>query len=146
MRALFICDSRVEPRGRALVVLTRALLRAPLLPSLRANDDGTAPPPQSSPCSVHDYGDLPNMTALALVAATTRGAVVLGEFSFTAADSNVPNTHGARANHPCTTQTQRTAMYAAYARTLITAPFMIGYGWWCVFMARGWRSSRASSL
>ena len=56
--------------------------------------------------------------------------VILGEFSFTAADSNMPNTHGARAGHPERTQTKRTAKYQAYVRQLIAAPYILGYGWW----------------
>jgi hypothetical protein len=50
--------------------------------------------------------------------------------SFTALDSNLPNTAGARAFNPCTTQTQRANMYTAYAQALLAQPYIVGYGWW----------------
>lgn len=78
----------------------------------------------------HDYSDLPNVAWLAQIYNITGKPVVLGEFSFTAADSNMPNDHGARANNPAPTQTQRARLYAAYAQLLVTQPFVIGYGWW----------------
>ena len=58
----------------------------------------------------HDYSDLPNTAWLQQIHAITGRPVVLGEFSFTAADSNMPNTVGARAYNPAPTQTDRTRM------------------------------------
>ncbi len=78
----------------------------------------------------HDYSDMPNVAWLAQIYNLTGKPVVLGEFSFTAADSNLPNTVGARANHPCTTQTGRTAMYRNYVSSLYPLPFIVGTGWW----------------
>ena len=75
---------------------------------------------------VHDYDDMPHIDRMKATYAATGKPMVLGEFSFTAADSNMPNTHGARAGHPCTTQTQRAAMYEAYASALVEQPFIIG--------------------
>jgi len=79
---------------------------------------------------VHDYDDMPHIERMAATYAATGKPMVLGEFSFTAADSNMPNTHGARAGNPATTQTRRAAMYEAYATALVEQPFIIGYGWW----------------
>lgn len=78
----------------------------------------------------HDYSDLPPMDWLTQIYNLTGKPVVVGEYSFTAADSNLPNTVGARAGNPASTQTKRTAMYEAYASLLIPAPYIIGYGWW----------------
>ena len=79
----------------------------------------------------HDYGDLPDVAWLAQMSALAGGKpVVLGEMSFTAADSNLPNTHGARAGNPEVTQTRRATRYAAYMRALLPLPFVAGYGWW----------------
>ena len=77
---------------------------------------------------VHDYSDMPGIARMRATYASLGKPMVLGEFSFTAADSNMPNTHGARAGNPCTTQTQRAAMYEAYATALIQEPFIVGYG------------------
>lgn len=74
----------------------------------------------------HDYGDLPNMAWLAQAHNISGKPILLGEFSFTAADSNLPNTHGARAGNPCTTQTGRANMFAAYASQLLVAAYVIG--------------------
>ena len=74
----------------------------------------------------HDYGDLPDLAGLAAMHRATGKPIVLGEFSFTAADSNMPNTHGARAGRPERTQTGRTAKYRAYAEAVVRAPFMLG--------------------
>ena len=74
----------------------------------------------------HDYGDLPDLVGLAAMHKATGKPIILGEFSFTAADSNMPNTHGARAGRPERTQTGRTAKYRAYAQAVVRAPFMLG--------------------
>lgn len=79
----------------------------------------------------HDYSDLPDVSGwLSQIHNITGKPVVLGEFSFTAADSNLPNTRGARAGYPETTQTRRAQKYASYAQALIVQPFIVGYGWW----------------
>ena len=83
---------------------------------------------------LHDYGDLPDITKMQAIYAATGRPMVLGEFSFTAADSNMPNTHGARANNPEVTQTARARKYELYAAALIEQPFVLGYGW-RVFLA-----------
>ncbi len=81
----------------------------------------------------HDYGDLPNVTLLEQMFKDTGKPIILGEFSFTAADSNMPNTRGARAGHPERTQTRRAEKYLAFATEVAKAPFMLGYGWWNAF-------------
>ena len=66
----------------------------------------------------HDYSDVPPKAELQRVFDITNIPVMVGEFSFTAADSNLPNTHGARScadptgrkcapGKPFKTQTQR---------------------------------------
>ena len=45
-------------------------------------------------------------------------------------DSNLPNTHGARAGHPEPTQTDRARKFTAYATLLLSQPWAIGFGWW----------------
>ena len=66
----------------------------------------------------HDYSDVPPADELQRVFDITNIPVMVGEFSFTAADSNLPNTHGARScpdrtgrkclpGRPFRTQTQR---------------------------------------
>lgn len=55
---------------------------------------------------------------------------MVGEFSFTAIDSNLPNTKGARANHPYLTQRQRATGFTAYVEPLMSLPFAVGYHWW----------------
>ena len=75
----------------------------------------------------HDYGDLPNIS---WIHELTGLPVILGEMSFTAADSNLPNTHGARAGRPEVTQTRRAAKYFAYMQALLPQPYVLGVGWW----------------
>ncbi len=65
----------------------------------------------------HDYGTLPNVSWLQDIHSITGLPVVLGEFSFTAADSNMPNTKGARANNPAPTQTDRTRLVCCAPHT-----------------------------
>ena len=81
----------------------------------------------------HDYGDLPDLGRLQAMHQATGKPIILGEFSFTAADSNMPNTHGARAGRPERTQTGRAVKYQAFAEALVKAPFILGYGWWNSF-------------
>ena len=78
----------------------------------------------------HDYTDLPNITTMALAHSLTGKPIVNGEFSFTAVDSNMPNTHGARAGKPELTQTARASKFTAYATLLVSQPYAIGFGWW----------------
>jgi len=78
--------------------------------------------------------------------------ILVGEFSFTAADSNLRNTWGARAcvdeessrdHHgirkptvPCrpgcpfTTQEERAAAFTRYVTKLMDKPYAVGYHWW----------------
>ena len=78
----------------------------------------------------HDYGDLPDINWLSEIYNLTGKPVVVGEFSFTGLDSNMPNTRGARAGHPSLTQTIRANQYNAFVQSLITQPYVVGYGWW----------------
>jgi hypothetical protein len=85
----------------------------------------------------HDYSDLPDVAEMARMHALTGLPIVNGEFSFTAVDSNMPNTHGARAGHPEATQTDRARKFEAYASLLMAQPWALGFGWWkCVASPR----------
>ena len=66
--------------------------------------------------------------------------LLLGEFSFTAWDSNLPNSRGARSctwkakQHPnCsyvrTTQNERSDGFTKFVTMLASAPFVVGYHW-----------------
>jgi len=79
---------------------------------------------------IHDYGDMPNLSYLDQVHQATGLPVYMGEFSFTASDSQLPNTVGARANEPYTTQSERAAAFLRYTLSLISRPYVIGYHWW----------------
>lgn len=78
----------------------------------------------------HDYSDLPDVDFMEQAHIATGKPIVNGEFSFTALDSNMPNTHGARAGHPELTQTDRARKFTAYATLLLSKPWAIGFGWW----------------
>ena len=78
----------------------------------------------------HDYSDLPDIATMALAHSLTGKPIVNGEFSFTAVDSNMPNTHGARAGNPEPTQTDRARKFTAYATLLMSQSYAIGFGWW----------------
>jgi hypothetical protein len=78
----------------------------------------------------HDYSDLPDVALMERAHQLTGLPIVNGEFSFTAVDSNMPNTHGARAGHPEPTQTDRARKFTAYATLLLSQPWAIGMGWW----------------
>lgn len=78
----------------------------------------------------HSYADLPPIAWLQQIHTMTGKPVYVGEFSFTSLDSNMPNTHGARAGNPCTTQTQRARMWTAFVRELVVQPWCIGWGHW----------------
>ena len=78
----------------------------------------------------HDYADLPNVNLMEMAHQLTGLPIVNGEFSFTAVDSNMPNTHGARAGHPEPTQTDRARKFTAYATLLLSQPWAVGFGWW----------------
>ena len=78
----------------------------------------------------HMYSDLPNVGDLYQIHQFTGKPVIVGEFSFTALDSNLPNTRGARANHPYVNQTERAAAFSAYAKMLADQHYVVGYHWW----------------
>lgn len=78
----------------------------------------------------HDYSDLPDVDFMQKVHDATGKPIVNGEFSFTALDSNMPNTKGARAGHPELTQTDRARKFTAYATELLSRPWAVGFGWW----------------
>jgi hypothetical protein len=91
----------------------------------------------------HSYEDLPQMDMLAHVHNTTGKPILLGEFSFIAWDSNLPNNKGARSctwknkdhhTDECpnveTTQGGRARGFTRYVSTLVQAPFVVGYHWW----------------
>jgi len=77
----------------------------------------------------HGYDDLPP-SSLASTHQLTGKPVYVGEFSFTAIDSNMPNSRGARAGNPFATQTQRAAAYIRYVTALLKQPYALGYHWW----------------
>ena len=56
--------------------------------------------------------------------------VMVGEFSFTAIDSNLPNTVGARRGNPYMTQRQRANQFQSFVSTLMEIPYAIGFHWW----------------
>eukprot|EP01121_Diplochlamys_sp_Union-15-3_P002159 TRINITY_DN11881_c0_g1_i1.p1 TRINITY_DN11881_c0_g1~~TRINITY_DN11881_c0_g1_i1.p1 ORF type:complete len:447 (-),score=80.03 TRINITY_DN11881_c0_g1_i1:101-1441(-) len=56
--------------------------------------------------------------------------IIVGEFSFTAIDSNLPNTRGARAGNPYATQNERANGFTRYVTALLKYPFALGYHWW----------------
>ena len=78
----------------------------------------------------HDYSDLPDVAFMERAHIATGRPIVNGEFSFTAVDSNMPNTRGARAFLAEKTQTARAEKFSAYATTLLSQPWAIGFGWW----------------
>jgi len=79
---------------------------------------------------IHDYSDSPNMGHLEAVYAQTGVPIYIGEFSFTAADSQLENTLGARSNNPYTTQTERAASFMRFVMLIMERPYIIGYHWW----------------
>ena len=69
--------------------------------------------------------------------------LLLGEWSFMAFDSNLPNTHGARScgdvtqrtcrgrpNSVLTTQKQRASGFTNFVTELMSLPYAVGYHWW----------------
>jgi hypothetical protein len=79
---------------------------------------------------LHSYADKPPIEFINHIWNLTHKPIMLGEFSFTAVDSNMPNTVGARAGNPFATQSQRTAAYLGYVKPLLSLPFVVGYHWW----------------
>jgi len=77
---------------------------------------------------VYDY-EVP-VAWLTQIHQITKKPVMIGEFSFTAVDSNMPNTRGALANHPLTTQSQRANAFTHFVTELMQLPFAVGYHWW----------------
>eukprot|EP00118_Oscarella_pearsei_P027022 m.310668 g.310668 ORF g.310668 m.310668 type:complete len:600 (+) comp53629_c0_seq1:60-1859(+) len=78
----------------------------------------------------HMYSDLPDVSALYQIHQITGKPVIVGEFSFTASDSNLPNSKGARSNHPYLNQTERAAAFHKFATLLASQPHVVGYHWW----------------
>ena len=108
----------------------------------------------------HDYGDEPPIAILETVHRVTGLPVMLGEWSFTAFDSNMPNTGGSRAcrapphklgGAPClpgdytdcpaftdqrkcvtvrTTQSTRASDFRRFVTALVKLPFAVGFHWW----------------
>ena len=78
----------------------------------------------------HMYSDLPQMNVLEEIHQATGKPVIVGEFSFTAVDSNLPNTKGARAHNPATTQDERASLFTKFVTELAKAKFIVGYHWW----------------
>ena len=69
--------------------------------------------------------------------------LLLGEFSFTAWDSNLPNSRGARSctwkarlpkapncSYVRATQNERSDGFTKFVTMLASAPFVVGYHWW----------------
>jgi agarase len=78
----------------------------------------------------HMYSDLPDINALEEIHQATGKPVIVGEFSFTAVDSNLPNTRGARSNHAAATQNDRAVLFTKFVTELAKAKFVVGYHWW----------------
>jgi len=79
---------------------------------------------------VHSYTTDAPLDRLAHAYEIGKKPLILGEFSFTAVDSNLPNTRGARSGIANTTQTHRAAAYRAYVEPLVKVPYVVGYHWW----------------
>jgi len=79
---------------------------------------------------IHDYSDSPSIEYLDTVYAETGVPIYIGEFSFTAADSQLENTIGARGTIPYTTQSERAAAFMRFVLLLLERPYIIGYHWW----------------
>jgi hypothetical protein len=79
---------------------------------------------------IHEYSDSPSIEYLDTVYAETGIPIYIGEFSFTAADSQLVNTIGARGTIPYTTQSERAAAFMRYVMLLLERPYIIGYHWW----------------
>jgi agarase len=78
----------------------------------------------------HSYADDAPLAGLELLHNLTGKPVYVSEFSFTAIDSNLPNTIGARANMPYATQTDRGAGFLRYTDELAAVPYALGWHWW----------------
>lgn len=78
----------------------------------------------------HCYADDAPLEKLELLHNLTGRPVYVSEFSFTAIDSNLPNTRGARADHPLTTQSDRGAGFLRYTDELAAVPYALGWHWW----------------
>ena len=91
----------------------------------------------------HTYEDLPEMEYMAEIHAAIGKPILLGEFSFIAWDSNLPNGRGARSctwkakppkapncSYVRTTQNERSDGFTQFVTTLAAAPFAVGYHWW----------------
>jgi hypothetical protein len=79
---------------------------------------------------LHDYGDSPNLNYYDTVYAETGIPIYIGEFSFTAADSQLVNSIGARGTIPYTTQAERAAAFMRFVMLIMERPYIIGYHWW----------------
>jgi len=79
---------------------------------------------------VHSYTTNAPLERLAHTYALSKKPIILGEFSFTAVDSNLPNTRGARSGIANTTQSDRARAYRNYVEPLLKVPYVIGYHWW----------------
>lgn len=77
--------------------------------------------------SYNSYNPLPPSDTLRKMYEITGKPILIGEFSFKAMDSGLPNTKGA--GKPLQTQQERAEGFTQYVSALLKLPFMIGYHW-----------------
>jgi hypothetical protein len=77
--------------------------------------------------SYNSYNPLPPSETLREIYEIAGKPILIGEFSFKALDSGLPNTKGA--GKPLQTQQERAEGFTHYAGALMKQPFIIGYHW-----------------
>jgi hypothetical protein len=77
--------------------------------------------------SINTYVPTAPLKRLQSLAESTRLPVLVSEFSFTAADSGLPNKNSG--STPLKTQNERALHYEAFVRALAKAPYVVGFHW-----------------
>jgi hypothetical protein len=77
--------------------------------------------------SINNYGEKPPLEELRRIHSLTDLPILIGEFSFKAMDSGLPNTKGA--GDPLPAQVDRADHYQRYVSELISEPYVVGYHW-----------------
>jgi hypothetical protein len=77
--------------------------------------------------SVNVYATEPNVEILERIAGDSGAPVIVGEFTFRAADAGLPNTRGAGPR--VAAQLDRADGFERYVRKLLSAPRVVGYHW-----------------
>lgn len=77
--------------------------------------------------SYNSYNPLPPIDTLREIHEMTGKPLLIGEFSFKAMDSGLPNTKGA--GKPLQTQAERAEGFTRYVTALMQQPYIIGYHW-----------------